>query len=121
MDNMGYGELGVYGGGITRGAPTPRIDALANEGMHLLNYNVEAQRTPSRATLMTGRYAFRTGNGSIPIDTPMYGLTQWEVTTATISPAPKRWAKTRCAFPSWAAHRSRSPNRRPAPASWSSW
>ena len=26
MDNFGYGELGVYGGGITRGAPTPRID-----------------------------------------------------------------------------------------------
>jgi hypothetical protein len=24
MDNLGYGELGVYGGGITRGAPTPR-------------------------------------------------------------------------------------------------
>ena len=24
MDNLGYGELGCYGGGITRGAPTPR-------------------------------------------------------------------------------------------------
>ena len=29
MDNLGYGEVGVYGGGITRGAPTPEIDALA--------------------------------------------------------------------------------------------
>jgi arylsulfatase A-like enzyme len=28
-DNLGYGELGVYGGGILRGAPTPRIDATA--------------------------------------------------------------------------------------------
>src|SRR5262245_46165310 len=27
-DNVGYGELGVYGGGILRGAPTPRIDQL---------------------------------------------------------------------------------------------
>ena len=26
MDNFGYGELGVYGGGITRGAPTPHND-----------------------------------------------------------------------------------------------
>src|ERR1700752_2659419 len=26
MDNLGYGEVGAYGGGITRGAPTPRID-----------------------------------------------------------------------------------------------
>ena len=29
MDNFGYGELGVYGGGITRGGATPRIDTLA--------------------------------------------------------------------------------------------
>ena len=28
--NLGYGELGVYGGGILRGAPTPRSDKLAN-------------------------------------------------------------------------------------------
>lgn len=82
MDNLGWGELGVYGGGALRGAPTPRIDRLAGEGMRLQNYNVEAQCTPSRAALMTGRYAVRTGNGSIPIDTPMYGLTQWEVTMA---------------------------------------
>ena len=82
MDNLGYGELGIYGGGILRGAPTPRIDKLASEGLRLLNYNVEAQCTPSRAALMTGRYAFRTGNGSVPIDTPVYGLVQWEVTMA---------------------------------------
>src|SRR5277367_3653020 len=80
MDNLGYGELGVYGGGILRGAPTPRIDALAAEGMRLLNFNVEAQCTPSRAAIMTGRYAVRTGNGSVPIDTPLYGLVQWEIT-----------------------------------------
>ena len=43
MDNLGYGELGVYGGGILRGAPTPRIDQLAAEGTRLLNFNVENQ------------------------------------------------------------------------------
>ena len=32
VDNLGYGELGAYGGGTTRGAPTPRIDRLASEG-----------------------------------------------------------------------------------------
>ena len=80
MDNFGYGELGVYGGGITRGAPTPRIDSLAAEGIRLTNFNVEVQCTPSRAALMTGRYAIRSGNGSVPITTGMYGLTQWEIT-----------------------------------------
>ncbi len=82
MDNLGYGELGVYGGGILRGAPTPRIDTLAAEGTRLLNFNVEAQCTPSRAALLTGRYAIRTGNGSVPIFTPRYGLVQWEYTLA---------------------------------------
>jgi arylsulfatase A-like enzyme len=27
MDNRGYGELGVYGGGILRGTPTPKVSA----------------------------------------------------------------------------------------------
>jgi arylsulfatase len=82
MDNFGWGELGVYGGGILRGAPTPRIDSIADEGMRLLNFNVEAQCTPSRAAIMTGRYAIRTGNASVPLGTGIYGLTQWEVTMA---------------------------------------
>src|ERR1700722_19168922 len=53
VDNLGYGELGVYGGGILRGAPTPRIDKLASEGMRLLNFNVEAQCTPTRSAFIT--------------------------------------------------------------------
>src|SRR5262245_23849369 len=60
-DNLGYGELGCYGGGILRGAPTPRIDRLAREGLRLLNYNVEAQCTPSRSALLTGRFSIRSG------------------------------------------------------------
>jgi arylsulfatase A-like enzyme len=80
MDNLGWGELGVYGGGIIRGAPTPRLDRLAAEGFRALNFNVEAQCTPSRAALMTGRYAVRTGNGTVPLFAENYGLTRWEVT-----------------------------------------
>jgi arylsulfatase len=82
MDNFGYGELGVYGGGITRGGATPQIDALAAEGLRLTNFNVEVQCTPSRSALMTGRYAIRSGNATVPITTGMYGLTQWEITMA---------------------------------------
>jgi arylsulfatase A-like enzyme len=76
MDNLGYGEVGCYGGGILRGAPTPRIDRLATEGTRLLNFNVEAQCTPSRSAIMTGRFAIRPGTPD--------GLTQWEVTIAEL-------------------------------------
>jgi len=82
MDNLGYGEPGCYGGGLTRGAATPRIDKLATEGTRLLNFNVEAQCTPSRSTIMTGRFAIRSGTQSIPIGGGLDGLTQWEVTIA---------------------------------------
>lgn len=47
MDNFGWGEPGFNGGGITRGAATPQLDKLANEGLRLTNFNVEVQCTPS--------------------------------------------------------------------------
>src|SRR5690349_24237844 len=84
MDNLGYGEVGCYGGGETRGAPTPRIDKLASEGTRLTNYNVEAQCTPSRSALMTGRFAIRSGTHSVPLPGAPDGLTQWEVTLAEV-------------------------------------
>ena len=83
MDNFGYGEIGVYGGGVLRGAATPNIDSIAAEGIQLTNYNVEAECTPSRAALMTGRYGIRTrqtpGGATRGI---WYGITQWEITLA---------------------------------------
>src|SRR5215471_15194718 len=81
-DNFGWGELGCYGGGVLRGAPTPRIDKFASEGLQLLNFNVEAQCTPSRSALLTGRHSIRSGTGSVPLSGGPEGLTQWEVTIA---------------------------------------
>jgi arylsulfatase A-like enzyme len=80
MDNFGWGEPGFNGGGIIRGAETPRLDQLADEGVRFTNFNVESQSTPSRAAIMTGRYAIRSGNGKVPLGGGVYGLTQWEVT-----------------------------------------
>ena len=83
MDNFGWGEIGAYGGGVMRGAPTPNIDSLAAEGMQLTNFNVEAECTPSRSALMTGRYGIRTRQR--PDGPPRgvwYGITKWEVTLA---------------------------------------
>jgi arylsulfatase A-like enzyme len=84
VDNLGYGELGVYGGGILRGAPTPRIDKLASEGTRLLNFNVEAQCTPSRSALMTGRFSIRSGTYAVPVGGVGDGLTLWEITIAEL-------------------------------------
>ena len=82
MDNFGWGEPGFNGGGIIRGAPTPRMDSLAEEGLRLTNFNVEVQCTPSRSAIMTGRYAVRSGNGTVPLGEGVYGLVQWEITMA---------------------------------------
>lgn len=67
-DNVGYGDLGSYGGGELRGAPTPRLDQLASEGLRLTQYLVEPACTPSRAALMTGQYAIRNGLSLIAIE-----------------------------------------------------
>lgn len=81
-DKLGYGELGAYGGGATRGAPTPRIDQLASEGPRLTNMNMEAQPMLSPSSIVTGRFAIRSGTHSVPFGGVADGLRQWEVTMA---------------------------------------
>ena len=72
-DNVGYGDLGSYGGGELRGAPTPRLDQLAKEGLRLTQFLVEPACTPSRAALMTGQYSIRSGLSLIAIEgSPVY-------------------------------------------------
>lgn len=79
-DNLGWGELGCYGGGALRGAPTPRIDALATEGLRCTNFNVESDCVPTRSALMTGRHPIRTGAmQSVPAGLPQ-GIHPWEQT-----------------------------------------
>ncbi|MNJ43445.1 Arylsulfatase [compost metagenome] len=69
---------------MLRGAETPRIDQLADEGMRLTNFNVEAQCTPSRSALMTGRFPIRSGTYRVPSAGASDGLTLWEVTLAEL-------------------------------------
>jgi arylsulfatase len=83
VDNLGWGELGVYGGGKLRGAATPRLDQLANEGLLLQNFNVEPQCTPTRSAFMTGRRPIRSGTTRV-VWGMLYGLTNWEVTMAEL-------------------------------------
>lgn len=81
-DNLGWGELGCYGGGALRGAPTPNIDRLAAEGLLLQNFNVESDCVPTRSALMSGRHPIRTGClQSVPPGLPQ-GLARDEITLA---------------------------------------
>jgi arylsulfatase A-like enzyme len=81
-DNIGYGDLGCYGGGELRGAPTPRIDRLASEGLRLTQFLVEPSCTPSRAALMTGRYSIRSGLSLVALEGTPYSLPAKEITMA---------------------------------------
>lgn len=58
-DDLGYGDLGSYGGRLIR---TPHLDRMAREGARLTDFYACANIcTPSRAGLLTGRYPIRTG------------------------------------------------------------
>lgn len=84
VDNLGYGELGCYGGGILRGTETKRIDAFAEQGMKLLNFAPETQCTPSRSALMTGRYSIRSGTHTVSLAGSEGGLVAWERTIGDV-------------------------------------
>ena len=81
-DNTGYGDIGVYGAGERRGAPTQRIDRLASEGLVLTQFLVEPSCTPSRAALMTGRYSVRSGLSLILLEGSSNSLPASEITMA---------------------------------------
>jgi arylsulfatase A-like enzyme len=84
VDNLGMGELSSYNGGALRGVSTERIDAFAKEGIMLLNFAPEAQCTPCRAALMTGRYSIRSGNHTVALAGSQGGLVKWERTLGDI-------------------------------------
>ena len=80
-DNTGWGDFSCYGGGT----PTPRIDKLASEGTRLNNYTVEAQCTPTRSALLTGRQSVRSGTYKVPLPGQgKSGLAPWEYTIADL-------------------------------------
>ena len=81
-DDLGYGELGCYGG---KDVPTPHIDSIARNGVRFTNGYVTAPFcAASRAALLTGRYQTRFGFENNPIGAanadPTIGLPLAEVT-----------------------------------------
>lgn len=56
-DDQGYGDMGFAGNPILR---TPHLDAMASRSARWENFYVSPACTPTRASLLTGRYNFRT-------------------------------------------------------------
>lgn len=70
-DDLGWNDIGYHNSNI----PTPTIDRLAGQGLKLENYYVHLTCTPSRASLLTGRYATNTGLTSALLYNNPFGLT----------------------------------------------
>jgi len=86
VDDMGWGDVGAFGGGLLIGAPTPHIDALAAGGLKLLSTYSQPTCTPTRAALMTGRIPVRSGLNRPLLSGERYKVNPWadEVTAARL-------------------------------------
>ena len=78
-DNLGYGDIGVYG---SLKVPTPRIDQLARSGIQFRDFQVEPACSPARAAIMTGRMAVRSGTDAVLEPGVPGGLDPREITLA---------------------------------------
>lgn len=63
-DDMGYSDLGCYGGEIN----TPNLDALAAGGVRFTQFYNTARCCPTRASLLTGLYPHQAGVGHMMED-----------------------------------------------------
>jgi len=57
-DDQGYGDVGAHGNDLIQ---TPNLDKLHGESVRLTDYHTDPTCSPTRASLMTGRYSTRTG------------------------------------------------------------
>ena len=78
-DDMGYADAGFNG---SKEIQTPHLDKLARAGAILKSFYVQPLCSPTRAALMTGRYAVRTGVYTIVRPNAPWGLKLEERTLA---------------------------------------
>lgn len=82
-DDLGYGDIGSYG---AKDYETPQLDLMAKEGMRFTDFSVSSSIcTPSRAGLLTGRYAKRwRHNGRVFFPYSKDGMPASEITIAEL-------------------------------------
>lgn len=65
IDDMGWDVFGNYPNITGQKANTPNINALAQNGITFTNFWTNPVCTPTRASILTGKYGFRTGMGGV--------------------------------------------------------
>ncbi|WP_220681722.1 sulfatase-like hydrolase/transferase [Methanofollis formosanus] len=83
-DDTAFGEVGIPHLQKTRGFETPNINRLAAEGIFFCRMYTEPSCTPSRAAVMTGRHAVRSGMYNVAFPYEYGGLDAEEVTMGTV-------------------------------------
>jgi arylsulfatase A-like enzyme len=83
-DDVGYGDLGAYGGGVGRGMPTPNFDKMCQEGMTFFSFYGQPSCTPGRAAMQTGRFPNRSGMTTVAFQGQGGGLPAAEWTLASV-------------------------------------
>ena len=83
-DDTSYGDVGIPEIQKIRGYETPQINRLADEGIMFTRMYTEVGCTPSRAAVMTGRHAARSGMFKIGFPVEARGMRAEEVTIAEV-------------------------------------
>lgn len=82
VDDLGYGDLSAFGATLLQ---TPNIDRIGREGVTMPTwYSASNVCTPSRAGLLTGRYAPRSGTQFVTRPQSTWGMAPSEVTIAEV-------------------------------------
>jgi arylsulfatase A-like enzyme len=83
-DDVGWGDLGAYLGGVGRGQATPNLDRMAAEGMTFYTFYGQPSCTPGRAAIITGRIPNRSGMTTVAFQGQGGGLPHAEWTIASV-------------------------------------
>lgn len=84
IDDVSFGQMGSPAMNYVTGISTPNINDFADEGLSLMRMYTEPSCTPTRAALLTGRYAVRSGLKEVKVALVGEGLPAEEVTIAEI-------------------------------------
>jgi arylsulfatase A-like enzyme len=84
IDDVSFGQMGSPAMNYVTGISTPNINDFADEGLSMMRMYTEPSCTPTRAAMLTGRYAVRSGIKEVKVALVGEGLPENEVTIAEV-------------------------------------